>query len=326
MWSLFYFNLHLRKSITNFCPHSLNYYTTFSYVSQEKILYSKPFGYQSGHSTEHDILQLANQIHESFEINLYTLGAFIDLSKAFDTAIHSIILKKLEIHGIHGKNLEWFKRYLRNREQYIQTDGKYKTDFLSVTCGVPQGSMLGPLLFLLYVNDLPNTSKILDPMMFTDDTNLFFSNCDIPVLFATVNSELSKINQWFLANKLSLNVTKAKYSFFYEISKKGDIPQKLTRLQINNYNIERIPSIKFLGVLLDENLSWKDHIKYTENKISKNIGILYKARDYLSKESLLSLYYSHIRKLCQFSMGKYDKNKLKENPQPAKAHYSHYLS
>ena len=101
------------------------------------------------------------------------------------------------------------------------------------------GSILGPLLFLLYVNDLPNTSKIFDTM-FADGTNLFFPNCDIPVLFANSKSVFSKINQWFLANKLSLNVTKAKYSFFHETSKKDDIPLKLRRLQIRNY---RIPSV-----------------------------------------------------------------------------------
>ena len=150
--------------------------------------------------------------------------------------------------------------------------------------------MLGPLLFLLYVSDLPNASKILNPIMFADNTNLFFLNCDIPILFATVNSELSKINHCFLANKLSLNVKKTKYSFFHKTSKKDDIPLKLQRLQINNYNTEKVLSIKFLGVLLYENLSWKDDIKYTKNKISKNIGILYKTRDHLSKESLLSLY------------------------------------
>ena len=100
---------------------------------------------------------------------------------------------------------------------------------------------MGPLLFLLYVKNLPNASKILDPIMFADDTNLFFSNCNIPVFFATVNSDLSKIRQWLLANELSLNVTKTKYSFFHKTSKKDDIPLKLPRFQINNYNIERIP-------------------------------------------------------------------------------------
>ena len=197
----------------------------------------KQIGFQLSHSTEHAILQLTNQIHEPFENNLYTSGVFIDLSKGFDTVNNSIILQKLEIYGIHGKNLEWFKSYLRNRKQYIQIDEKNKTDFLSVTCGVPQGSILGPLLFLLYVNDLPNNSKILNPIMFADDANLFFSNCNIPVLFATVNSELRKISQWFLANKLSLNVTKTKYSFFHKTSKKDDIPLKLPRLQTNNYSI-----------------------------------------------------------------------------------------
>ena len=167
---------------------------------------------------------------------------------------HSIIPKKLEIYGIHGKKGEWCKSYLRNRKQYIQIDGKNKTDLLSVTCGVPQGSILEPLLFLLYVNDLPNASKILHPIMLADDTNLFFSNCNIPVLFATANSELSKTSHCALANKLSLNVIKTKYSSFHKTIKKDDMPLKLPRPQINNYDIERIPSIKFLGTFRTEQI------------------------------------------------------------------------
>ena len=120
-------------------------------------------------------------------------------------------------------------------------------------------------------------------------------------MFATINSELSKISQWFLANKLSLNVTKTKYSFFHKTIEKGDILLRLPRPQINNYNIKIILSIKFLGVLFDENPSWKDHIKYIEKKISKNIGISYKARDYLSKESLLSSYYAYIHTYINYA-------------------------
>ena len=138
-------------------------------------------------------------------------------------------------------------------------------------------------------------------MILADDTDLFFSNSDIPALFSTVNSELSEINQWFLTSKLSHNVTKAKYSFFHKTSKKDGKPLKLPRLQIDNYNIARIPTIKFLRVLLDQNLSWKDRIKYTGNKISKYLGILYKTRNYLSKGSLLSLYYACIHTFVSYA-------------------------
>ena len=130
--------------------------------------------------------------------------------------------------------------------------------------------------------------------MFADDTNLFFNHKDIKHLFTVVNNELVNIKDWFTANKLSLNVEKTKYSFFHKPSKKDDIPFRLPKLIINNYQIQGEESVKFLGVLLDQHLTWKEHIKRTENKIAKNIGILYKARLYLDKRSLLCLYYSYI--------------------------------
>ena len=133
---------------------------------------------------------------------------------------------------------------------------------------VPQGSILGPLLFLFYINDLQFASDLLDPIMFAEDTNLFYSNKDINTAFLKVNDELQKINEWFISNKLSLNVKKNKYSFFHKPSKKDDIPLVLPKLNINNSEIARTESIKFLGVLLDENLSWKTLIKYIKNKIS----------------------------------------------------------
>ena len=162
-------------------------------------------------------------------------------------------------------------------------------------CGVPQGSILGPLLFLFYVNDLKNASSVLDPIMFADDTNLFYAHSNIQKLFSTMNEELASINQWFTSNKLSLNAKKAKYSCFQKPIKKDDIPLMLPKLTISNHVIERQEFIKFLGVLLDENLNWKEHIKHTENKIAKNVGLLYKARPFLERNALLALYYSYIQ-------------------------------
>ena len=155
------------------------YNRLYQYLTENKILYPKQFGFQTGHSTEHAIVQLVDQILESFEYNKYTLGVFIDLSKAFDTVDHSILLKKLELYGVTNRNHSWFKNYLSNRKQFIQINDEENTELETITCGVPQGSILGPLLFLLYVNDLKNASNLLDTIMYADDTNLFLTHKDL---------------------------------------------------------------------------------------------------------------------------------------------------
>ena len=219
----------------------------YSYLVNEKILYSKQFGFQKGHSTDHAITQLADQIHESFENDCYTLGVFINLSKTFDNNYHVMLLKKLEKYGIKDTNLVWFRSYLTNRKQYIQITDDSKSDLRNTTCAVPQGSILGPLLFLVYVNDLPSSSKILNPIMFADHTDLFYEHKNIIKLFATINEELMNINYWFMANKLSPNVGKTKYSLFHKPSRVDDLPIKLLKLSINNQEIKRASYANFLG-------------------------------------------------------------------------------
>ena len=143
------------------------------YLKDQNILYDKQFGFLAGHSTDHAVAQLVDQIYEAFEKNEYTLGLFIDLSKAFDTVDHSVLLRKLELYGITDRNYAWIKSNLSNHLQYIQVDENCRTEYCVVKCGVPQVSILGPLLFLLYVNDLKNASLVLDHIIFADDTNLF---------------------------------------------------------------------------------------------------------------------------------------------------------
>ena len=165
---------------------------------------------------------------------------FIDLSKAFNTVDHSILLRKLELYGITDRNYAWIKSYLSNRLQYIQIDENSRTEFCVVKCGVPQGSILGPLLFLLYVNDLKNASSVLDPIIFANDISLFYTHSNIKKLFSTMSKELANINQWFTSNKLSLDSKKTKHSCFHKPSKKDDISSfVLPKLAINNHVIER---------------------------------------------------------------------------------------
>ena len=201
---------------------------------------------------------------------------------------------------------------MSNRKQLIKFNNK-NTNLEIIRCGIPQGSALGPLLFLIFVNDLQKSTKFLDPIMFADDTNLFYSNKDINTLFKIANEELNEISEWFRANKLSINAGKTKYIFFHKQHDSKKIPQKLPMLILNNTTLERVNYIEFLGVILDENINWNRHIELVESKISKNIGILYRTSLYLNKESLKSIYFSFINSYisyCNIAWASTSKTKL----------------
>ena len=290
------------------------YNRVFNYILDNNFLYKKQFGFQKSHSTDHAVLNLVNDILFTFDKDEFTLGVFIDLSKAFDTVDHQILIAKLKHYGVDNNNLLWFKDYLSNRKQCIYYENEH-TQLRSINCGVPQGSILGPLLFLIYVNDLHYTSNLLNFILFADDTNIFLSHKNINTLYKTLNKELKKVEEWFRTNKLSLNTNKTKYTIFFKPSKRDDLPLKLPKLEINNAIIKNERSIKFLGILLDENLNWKKHIGVIENKISKNLGILKKAKPYLNLTSLKHMYFALIHSYlnyCNIVWASTNQTKLKK--------------
>ena len=160
--------------------------------------------------------------------------------------------------------------------------------------------------------------------MFADDMNPFYKHKELKISYSLVNQELQKINEWFEVNKLSLNAGKTKHSLFHKASTKDDLPLFLSRLLIKKHKVDRVKLIKFLSVLLDGNFSWKDYIKYTENKVAKNFGLSSRAKLFLDENSLLTLYYSHLFKLCKFIVGQYKQNKSKKATQSTKARSTNY--
>ena len=171
------------------------------------------FGFRSGHPTDHALVSLTESVKSSLDNNRVGCGIFIDLQKAFHTVNHDILLKKLEHYGIRGTALSWFKSYLNDRKQFVSVNG-ISSLTSGITCGVPQGSVLGPLLFLIYINDLPNSSKILTFFLFADDTNIYFESEDLTRLTKKFNKELNKVKSWLDGNKLLLILTKQTLSFF----------------------------------------------------------------------------------------------------------------
>jgi retron-type reverse transcriptase len=236
------------------------------FINKNEVLFNTQYGFRKNHSTALALLHLVDSITSSIDQKKFTVGIFIDLSKAFfDTVNHKILLEKLQHYGIRGLALDWIRNYLSDRYQFVEYNG-FQSSSNEIKCGVPQGSILGPLFFLLYINDICNVSSILNFILFADDTNLFLSHNDLSFMRNTINSELLKLSEWFKANKLSINVQKSSYMIF-KTRQKRYIPE--FSIEINNTKIKRVNEVVFLGVVLDENLSWKPHISHISRKISK---------------------------------------------------------
>ena len=202
---------------------------------------------------------------------------------------------KLQKYGVRGIPLSWFASYLTNRQQYAGIDGMESLK-QTIKCGIPRGSSFGPLLFLLYINDIPNCSDKLSFRIFADDTNIFASSSNAVELQSLINQELSKVKEWCDLNKLSINLTKTNYMIIKSPKRKTNIiwDVKLTNNDGSAYSLEKRTYIKYLGVLIDDTLSWKHQVSYLCTRIFRNRGIIGKLRYFTSLSQLKQLYYNLI--------------------------------
>jgi len=268
----------------------LMYRRLSNFLDQNSILYEYQFGFRKNHSTVQAVMEVLDNIYEHCDNHEVTMGIYLDLQKAFDTVNHSILLKKLNMYGVRGIVLKWFTSYLSNRHQYVAMS-KYESAFETVNCGVPQGSVLGPLLFLIsFMYDIQNAVSDAKLKLFADDTNLFLHDSDFMNLFYRANIYMSQLCEWFKVNKLSLNLDKTCYSLF-GLNHKNTIAQTL---YINGKVILNVESCKYLGILIDSDLKWKGHITYIHNKLVKFVIIFYKIRSKLPPEILRLIYFAFV--------------------------------
>jgi len=278
-------------SLVNYRPISLTspfakilerlmYNRLYSYLLKFDILYEHQFGFRKSHSTSMALIDVINMITNKLNCGYKVMGIFMDLQKAFDTVNLDILMQKLENYGVRGFILSWFRSYLYDRSQATYVNSTLST-FKTTTCGVPQGTVLGPLLFLVYINDIASAIKEGELRLFADDSNLFVIAKDMQQLFNIANRELYNINQWFICNKMYLNKDKTNFMLFK--------PSRIDNDHIKNFNlnlfiegfvIDRVYSTKYLGLIIDDMLTWKDHIKSLVAKVSSIIGIIYR-RSYL---------------------------------------------
>jgi hypothetical protein len=238
------------------------------------------------HIEKNKIIELVDKITQAIDKGEYTIGIFLDLSKAFDTINHKILIQKLEHYGIRGITRQWFEDYLKNRKQIVKYN-HVKSKAMIIKSGVPQGSILGPILFLLYINDIENCSKLISFILFADDTNIFYKVSK--TLNKIMQTEIDKVAEWLNANKLTLNTTKTNVILFRSSNKK---PKQDIKININGINIEQVRNSVFIGIVIDECFTWKDHIAKVAKKLIRAAGMIAKIRHFVNRNAVKLIYYA----------------------------------
>ena len=299
---------------SNYRPISL--LTTMSKIL-EKIVYNRvydflnrtgqivptQYGFREGHSCDNAVSHLVGNVLKNQENKLDTVAIYLDLSKAFDTLDHSIVLEKMYQYGIRGNTYNWFKSYLDKRKLRVKcgvtSTGRTETsNTYDIEIGTPQGSCLGPLIFLIFCNDLQLHLDYMTCFQFADDTTLLFGHKNRYYMRYCIESDLEVLQDWFNTNKLTLNLKKTVYMLF-RCKNTHDIDFELT---LNGETIPRVSSTKFLGTWIDDQLTWKEHLSKLCTKLNVKLGLLYRSKNLLTSHSKRLLYYAQFHSILSYAM------------------------
>lgn len=267
----------------------------YYHLQCNNILYEHQFGFRHNYSTTLALVEVIDNIMQHLDNGETVLGIFFDLQKAFDTVNHEVLLHKLYHYGVRGIVHQWFESYLSDRYQYTFVNNK-SSPLAKVTCGVPQGSVLGPLLFLIYVNDIANSVIDHNLRIFADDTNLFIAGDSIRSVNRDAQLAIDSLYNWFVANKLTVNVDKTCYMVFPR-SNTSDI-----NLFLNGLLIKKVDNCRYLGVIIDDELSWREHIQSVYNKLIKYTSIFYKLRQMLPSKILRDVYFALVHSHLMYAI------------------------
>ena len=302
-----------RNECTNYRPISLLltiskllekvvYSRTYSYLEKHNKLYVSQYGFRAGHSCENAINELVSEIVKRQQEGMYTLAMFLDLSKAFDSLEHRVLLKKLECYGLRGKTNNWFASYLQNRKMRVKcnttsTGNLEYSKYQTVNYGTPQGSCLGPLIFIIFTNDLHKQLMNTASLLFADDTTIYMSHRNLRYLKWCVEEDMKKLITWFKANKLTLNLEKTICVLFQRNGQRQTIT-----LDLENVQITSVKEVKFLAMWLDEYLNWCTHVQKLILKITRNMNLLKYSQKMMPEETKKLVYHAHIGSHIQYGI------------------------
>ena len=290
-------------SLLNKIFEKLLYRRLYKFLVKHNVLYKYQFGFRKGYSTTMALIEIVNNIKTAIDNNKFVCGIFLDLTKAFDTVDHQILLDKLHHYGVRGQTNNLFKSYLSNRKQFVKI-GNSESSHLSINCGVPQGSVLGPLLFLIYINDIANLSPLGNIRLFADDTNVFVEHENLEQLYENAKIILEYLYQWFKDNKLTVNAKKSSFTIFTtsHIRNNTNFPDSIA---VNNESILISNSTKYLGITIDQELSWKDHVQELCNGLKGMFSVFYNIRAYLTIDHVKTIYYALIYSRVKYGLSVY---------------------